>query len=296
MRNPQQQQGIHPQPQYFGNPQPQQGMHPQPHYSAAVYTDCTVPSVSWSENRPTQPNNGGRFNGNRGNRNSCENRRRPSKPKRLNDKDEDFQKLKNWSDNATDKPLQAAKDMMNAQYAKKEVARNRNNLPVAGPSRNTAPAGFLAPTLPAPATAAAVPVTAPAGFLAPTLPAPANAAAVLVTAPVNPVVAAGSSVAMSVTPAAASDMTENIKPKQVMKNVIGQLQGPTLNSATPDNSLAAPVAPPQKVNQPKKWALFVPKPVKEDETKVQVKGHTITDREAYLLNRCKRAVGTLLPG
>ncbi len=72
-------------------------------------------------------------------------------------------------------------------------------------------------------------------------------------------------------------MTENIKPKQNMDNVIGQIQGPTLNSAAPKVLLAAPVAPPQKVNHPKKWDLFVPKPVKEDDTDVQVKGHTITD-------------------
>ena len=84
-----------------------------------------------------------------------------------------------------------------------------------------------------------------------------------------------------------------IRPKQVINNVIGQLQGPTLNSATPDNSLAAPVAPPQKVNQPKKWALFVPKPVKEDETEVQVKGHTIKDHDAYIINRCQRSIGLL---
>ncbi|MCP3667853.1 MAG: hypothetical protein GY696_36085 [Gammaproteobacteria bacterium] len=210
MRNPQQQQGIRPQPQYFGNSQLQQGMYPQPQYAAAVYTDCNVHSGSWAGNMLTQSNNNGRFNGKRCKRNSRGNRRRPSKPKRLNDKDEDFLKLKDWSDKVTDKALQAATDMMNAQYAKRVVARNQNNSPVAEPSGNTAPAGFLAPTFPDLATAAAVPVTAPAEFLASTLPAPANAAAVPVTAPINPAVAAESSVAMSVTPAAASDMTETL--------------------------------------------------------------------------------------
>ncbi len=93
----------------------QQGMFPQPQHAAAVYTDCTVPSGSWAGNMPTQSNNNGMFNGNRSKRgNSRGSRRRPSKPKRLNDKDEDFLKLKDWSDKIADKSLQAVTDMLNA--------------------------------------------------------------------------------------------------------------------------------------------------------------------------------------
>ncbi|MCP3667852.1 MAG: hypothetical protein GY696_36080 [Gammaproteobacteria bacterium] len=57
--------------------------------------------------------------------------------------------------------------------------------------------------------------------------------------------------------------------------------------------MTAPVAPPQKANPPKKWALFVPKPVKEDDTEIQINGHTIKERDAYLINRCQRSIGLI---
>ncbi len=57
--------------------------------------------------------------------------------------------------------------------------------------------------------------------------------------------------------------------------------------------MAAPVAPPQKGNPPKKWDLFVPKPVKEDDAEVQIKGHTIKQRDDYLINRCQHMVGLI---
>ncbi|MCP4276050.1 MAG: hypothetical protein GY779_06845, partial [Gammaproteobacteria bacterium] len=221
------------------------------------------------------------FNDNRGKRgNSRGKRRRPSKPKRLNDKDEDFIKIKDWSEKINYKSLQAVTDMLTAQQTRR--SRNQNNSPAAGPSGNSAPAGFLASALPDLSTAAAAPVIAPMEVL--------NTAAPL-AALADTFVAAESLVAMSTTPAAASDMTENIRPKQEMANVINQIQGPALNNGAPNNYLAAPVILPQKDKPSKTWELFVPRAVKEDDAEIQIQGHNIYKRDDYLVNRCQRMVG-----
>ena len=60
---------------------------------------------------------------------------------------------------------------------------------------------------------------------------------------------AATPVAVSVTPAAASDITENITPKQnVIENVIGQVQGPTKNITAQEiiNLPAVTIGHPQK--------------------------------------------------
>ncbi len=54
-----------------------QGTYPPQQYVPAVHTDCAAPSGSWAGNMPTQANNHGMFNDNRGKRgNSRGNRRR----------------------------------------------------------------------------------------------------------------------------------------------------------------------------------------------------------------------------
>ncbi len=130
------------------NPPQQQGMHPQPHYSAA-------PSAHWSNNRQTQPNYRGRFNGNRGNRGNCRNYQQP---KRLPNTKEDFQFVKNLSTTASDRNLQATKDLLNSTYTERIASRGRNNLPVEGPSGAVTP--IIASNILA--AAAATPVAAPA--------------------------------------------------------------------------------------------------------------------------------------